>query len=83
MAEKDLDEMELDPGDVKTRVDLIDFIDHLRVDFNENKEEWENCDIDSFLEAMSAWLNDMGDRVESHDKYALVAIALAAASIYE
>lgn len=45
--------------DVKSREDLIKFINHLRRDLQTNKAEWENITLEDYLEAMEAWVNDM------------------------
>lgn len=44
---------------VKDSPSLIIFIKRLREDLKENLEEWENRDLASYLEAMSAWIEVM------------------------
>lgn len=44
---------------VDSKGDLASLIDRLREDFENYPETWENADLASFLEAMSAWLQDM------------------------
>ena len=51
--------MEIDDFKVKDRESFIVFLEFLREDFLNNKERWENKTLDDFLEAMSAWIEDM------------------------
>ncbi|KOS66335.1 hypothetical protein AEA09_16415 [Lysinibacillus contaminans] len=44
---------------IKSREDLIKFINHLRKDLQSNSAEWENITLEDYLEAMEAWINDM------------------------
>ncbi|CCB90253.1 DUF7660 family protein [Simkania negevensis] len=44
---------------IRTKQDFISFLKDLRKDYIENCSTWENKDIESFLEAMAAWLEDM------------------------
>ena len=43
----------------------------------------ENLDLGSFLEAMHAWTEDMGDRVPSQPSWRTFAEMLMAATVYE
>lgn len=45
--------------DVKSRKDLIKFINQLRMDLQINKGKWENVTLEDYLEAMEAWVNGM------------------------
>jgi hypothetical protein len=45
--------------EIQTREDLASFIIFLRKDLITNTSKWENSDLGSFLEAMSAWIRDM------------------------
>ncbi|WPO82347.1 hypothetical protein SD427_16515 [Chryseobacterium sp. JJR-5R] len=38
-----------------TKQEFIRFIEHLRKDFIQNKEQWENKTIEDYLEAMSRY----------------------------
>jgi hypothetical protein len=40
---------------VKTKKDLINFINLLKQDYLDNQKEWENTSIATFLDAMEAW----------------------------
>ncbi|MBK1898149.1 DUF7660 family protein [Chryseobacterium paridis] len=39
--------------------ELVNFIDNLRKDFIENREQWENKTIEDYLEAMSRYIEDI------------------------
>lgn len=56
LTEEELDDL---CESVKTRQDLSNFVNLLREDLNSNQTTWENRDLDSFLEAMSGWVQDM------------------------
>ncbi|MDR1714980.1 MAG: hypothetical protein LBS20_03975 [Prevotella sp.] len=44
---------------VKDKQDFVDFIEILIKDLKENSNEWENKSLESFLEAMANWIEDM------------------------
>lgn len=44
---------------ITTHKDLADFIEALRSDLLVNRNEWENPDLERFLEAMAAWIRSM------------------------
>lgn len=44
---------------------------------------WENPDLSSYLEAMAAWIEDMGDRLPTSPTWATFHDILSAAKIYE
>ena len=44
---------------ISRREDLADFVDGMRLSFEKGDQPWENRDLVSFLEAMSAWVSDM------------------------
>ena len=75
---------------VKSREDLIKFIDHLRSDLQANKGEWENISLEDYLEAMAAWINDMegfylntNQPVPKQPSWKTFADILYASSMYE
>lgn len=39
--------------------DFLRFLEALRNDFKSNPDEWENGDLDSYLDAIQAWVSDM------------------------
>ena len=44
---------------IKTKKDFIDFINILFNDINENPEEWEDKSVNSYLESMQSWVENM------------------------
>ena len=44
---------------IRSREDFVAFVRALRKDFTENPQSWENDNLDHFLEALSAWVEDM------------------------
>ena len=42
-----------------TKKEFIQFIDNLKTDFIENKEQWENKTIKDYLEAVSRYTEDI------------------------
>jgi hypothetical protein len=65
---------------IRTRQDFVLFVDGLRRDLRENPESWENPDLDRFLEALGAWVNDSAP--EEAD-WKLIGAILMAAKTYE
>lgn len=43
---------------IQTRNDLVAFLGELLHDLRAKPEEWENCTLESYLEAMAAFLED-------------------------
>jgi len=76
-------ESEIDPRLVSSRDDLIQFLVKLRDNYNFDPDAWENGDIDSYLEALIAFLIDAGDRISDMNRYAFIAQILYSASAYE
>lgn len=76
---------------IKSKEDLSQFIDELRKTLKDHPEVWENSDLNSFLEAMAAWLRDcdgyfknVGREIpKSPATWRFVAELLAASKIYE
>ena len=44
---------------IKTRQDFVIFLDQLLTDLKTNKSHWENRDLESFLEALSRYTEDI------------------------
>jgi hypothetical protein len=44
---------------IQSRDDLAKFVRLLMNDLSNNSEEWENPDLQRFLESMSRWIKDM------------------------
>ena len=77
-------------NEVVSHTKLAEFIVELREDLFTNAEEWENRTLDSFLDALSAWVLDMdgyyinqGVVVPSSPDWKNVAEMLLAAKSYE
>ena len=75
---------------INTRSDLAEFINLLAHDFTQNPDSWENVTIDRYLEAMAAWVHDMGGYFNNQNlpvpespDWKLVGEILQAASVYE
>ena len=79
-----------DTAHIKTKDDLISFLDKVREDFSQSGHTWENLDIASFLEAFQSWLGssehyykNQSIPLETVTPWKQIADAFAAARIYE
>ena len=45
-------------SELKSRTDFIQFIYALKKDLEKNPDEWENCDLRTYLNALAAFLGD-------------------------
>jgi hypothetical protein len=75
---------------IQSREDFIDFIGALLADFKDKANEWENRDLDGYLKALKAWVEDMdgyfqnlGERVPDQPSWKTLAQILLAARVYE
>ncbi len=75
---------------VRSRQDLAAFIRSMRTELLERSVTWENDDLPSFLEALSAWTDDMdgyyanrGKPVPEQPSWNTFAEMLTAARVYE
>lgn len=75
---------------VHSKEDFIKFINHLIKDFKENQSEWENKTVESYLEGISSWIEDMEGYYENNKiekpkdiNWNFFANVLYAAKIYE
>jgi hypothetical protein len=75
---------------VRTREELVAFIEALTADYTANRSAWRNSDLASFLAAMSAWSEDMvgfyengGEDLASLPPWRVLADILMAARVYE
>jgi hypothetical protein len=75
---------------VRTREDLVGFLDAFHADFTVNRGSWENSDLASFLEAMAAWSQSMegfyentGEDIASVTPWRMLADLLMAGRVYE
>jgi hypothetical protein len=80
----------LESEDVKTREELAVFIRGLRADLARHPEEWESPNLDLYLEALAAVVEDLdggfmnrGEAVPTQPSWGLVAEILDTAKIYE
>ena len=81
---------DVDYSEVTSREDFCDFVDALRQSLRDSAENWENINLDDFLEALEAWVTDMAEYEESQGKpeaalltWRDVARMLHSAAIYE
>ncbi|MEU5771495.1 hypothetical protein ABZ782_36905 [Streptomyces asoensis] len=79
-----------DTGWVRTRADLVSYIRQLSQEAQVPSSGWENQSLDCYLEALSAWTNDMdgyfgnrGEPVPDGPDWSLIASMLRAACFYE
>ena len=79
----------LDPGDVESREDLVQFIVSLRADLASGAE-WENDSLDRYLGALAGFTSDLpgafenrGEAVPEDPSWSTVALMLLAATAYE
>lgn len=77
-------------SEIKTRSDLIAFIEALRMDLQAQPRKWENASLDSFLGALASWAEDMdgyyenkGLEIPKNPTWRTFGEMLAAARIYE
>lgn len=73
--------MSLNPYEVKTKEDILQLVASLMIDLDTNKNDWENPNLESFLEGMKAWLEDTGTNLEPD--WRTFAIILSAGRSYE
>jgi hypothetical protein len=75
---------------IRSRTDLAAFIGALLVDLKDRPNDWDNRDLNHFLEAMSAWVQDMdgyfqniGETVPDQPDWKTLGQILLAARVYE
>jgi hypothetical protein len=75
---------------VQTRDDFAQFVRLLAAHLRQKPEEWENRDLSSYLEALSAWVEDMegfyqnaGEAVPQQPTWKTLGQILFAAKVYE
>lgn len=76
--------------EITSKEDLADFIEALRFDLLANPYNWENPNLERFLEAMVAWVRSMdnvykntGRKFPDQPNWKMMADILYAAKIYE
>ncbi len=75
---------------VHSKDHLVDFIVDLKADLKTNKADWENPNLEQYLDAMKAWLDSIenvyrntGRELPSQPSWKTFAEILHAAKIYE
>jgi hypothetical protein len=80
---------------VDSKESFLEFVAALRADWDASRVDeqaspygpyargWENPDLGRFLEAMQAWMEDMGERIPATPSWRTFAKMLIAAKIYE
>lgn len=77
-------------NNVKSKEELIDFLDFLSKDRTKNKEEWQNNTIEDYLAAIGSWIEDMEGYYENmnlpipdNENWSFIATLLYVGKIYE
>ncbi|MFF8617294.1 hypothetical protein [Streptomyces sp. NPDC015350] len=77
-------------GEISSRDELVAFVRELHRDYLRRGHEWENQNLDHFLGALAAWMDDspgwyrnLGKRLPEEGDWAFLARALQAATVYE
>ena len=77
-------------NNIKSKEELIDFLDFLSKDRSKNKEEWQNNTIEDYLAAIGSWIEDMEGYYENmnlpipdNENWSFIAILLYVGKIYE
>ncbi len=75
---------------IRSREDFVAFVNALCKDLRDNPSSWENASLEGFLEALSAWVEDMegyyanqGKPVPHQPDWRVAADMLMAAKMYE
>ncbi|NJM05942.1 hypothetical protein HC891_06680 [Candidatus Gracilibacteria bacterium] len=79
-----------DTDAIQNHKDLTRFVLQLREEFLQDPQNWENRDLDSFLEALAAWIGSMENAYRNNNlpfpeppSWRTFADMLLAARIYE
>ncbi|MEU7389804.1 DUF7660 family protein [Streptomyces tanashiensis] len=83
--------MSLTPdSEVRSRDELVSFVRELHQEYVRKGHEWENPTLDTFLEALAAWMQDspgwyrnFGKELPDSGDWTFLARALQAATVYE
>ena len=77
-------------ADIKSKADLVKFVQALRDDLQTNAKKWENATLERYLSALAAWLEDSDGAYRNQNRpipqspsWQNVAEMLMAASMYE
>lgn len=76
--------------EVHSRAELVAIVRELREDYLRRGHEWENANLDRFLQALAAWMDDaprwygnLGKELPPDGDWTFLARALRAAVVYE
>ncbi len=79
-----------DHASIHSREDFVVFVRALRKDLHDNPASWENPNLERFLEALGAWVEDtynlylkQGKPIPQHLDWKAVGDMLMAAKMYE
>ncbi|HFR4149928.1 DUF7660 family protein [Bacillus bombysepticus] len=75
---------------VNSKEDLLKFLVYLQKDFKVNKDEWENVEVETYLEALNSWLGscesvyiNQREKFPENISWKFIAQMLLAAAHYE
>jgi hypothetical protein len=75
---------------IETKEDLADFVALLKADLDSSSDDWENPNLERYLEAMGAWIcsmdnayKNMGKEFPDQPTWKMLADILYAAKLYE
>ena len=72
---------------LKNKEDFIFFLQELKKNFLTHQDEWENTQLERYLEAMEAFLNSSAEKslnkIDFTPSWSLFAQIMLAASVYE
>jgi hypothetical protein len=72
----------MDVEQVSDQESFVRYLVAMRADIKDNPDELENTNLDSFLEAVTAWLEDSPPQTESNP-WRLAAVLFRVGTIYE
>ncbi|MET9486617.1 hypothetical protein [Nocardia sp. NPDC006630] len=83
--------MPLSPDDeIQNRAEFAACVDDLRINLQDQRDRWNNATLESFLEALSAWVDasdgwyqNRGKELPRNGDWTFFARALTAAAVYE
>lgn len=77
-------------NNIKSKEELIDFLDFLSKDRSKNKEEWQNNTLEDYLAAIGSWIEDMESYYENmnllipdNENWSFIATLLYVRKIYK
>jgi hypothetical protein len=81
--------MSIDPRQITSKAEFLEFLESLRTSLAQRPEQWENATLESYLEALGAWIDafensyrNKGEPVPTGVNWRFMAEALLAAKIY-